>query len=123
MPNTYWKSIERRIARMFGSRRIGTREGGPAPDFENSWVVGEVVCHPVPKWILTELAQAERRQTDRPKLRLLVIHEKGQPLEAALVVMRMGQFTEWFLRTNEQGKVKLRTDFGSRLNSELRTAL
>ena len=109
MPNTYWKSIERRIARMFSTRRIGTREGGPAPDFENGWVVGEVICHPVPKWILVELAQAERRQTDRPKLRLLVIHEKGQPLEAALVVMRLEQFTEWFLSTNELGKVKLST--------------
>ena len=106
MPNTYWKSIERRIAGMFGTRRIGIREGGPAPDFENGWVVGEVVCHGIPEWILAELAQAERRQTDRPKLRLLVIHQKGQPLEAALVVMRMGQFTEWFLSTNEPGKVK-----------------
>ena len=40
-----------------------------------------------------------------------------------LVVLRLGQFAEWSLSTNEQGKVKLRTDFGSRLNSELRTVL
>ena len=97
MPNTYWKSIERRIARMFGTRRIGTREGGPAPDFENSWVVGEVVCHAVPQWIIDELPQAERRQTDRPKLRLLVIHEKGDDLDKALVVARLGDFGDWFL--------------------------
>ena len=97
MPNAYWKNIERRIARMFGTRRIGTREGGPAPDFENSWVVGEVVCHAVPRWILEELAQAERRVTERPKLRLLVIHEKGQDLDNALVVMRLSQFRDWFL--------------------------
>ena len=97
MANTYWKSIERRIARLFGTQRIGTREGGPAPDFENSWVVGEVVCRDVPKWILAELAQAERRVTNRPKLRLLVVHEKGQALDAALVVMRLSQFREWSL--------------------------
>lgn len=70
MPNTYWKVIARRVARLFGTERIGVREGGPAPDFENTWVVGEVVCHPVPRWLLRELAQTERRPTDLPKLRL-----------------------------------------------------
>ena len=90
----YWKAIERRVARMFGTERIGTREGGPAPDFEADWVVGEVVCKNIPKWILAELAQAERRQADRPKLRLLVIHEKGEPLESALVVVRLEQFVD-----------------------------
>jgi len=97
MPNTYWKSIERRVARLFGTRRIGTREGGQAPDWEYDWTIGEVVCHPIPEWILRELAQAERRQTDRDKLRLLVIHGKGHDLDKALVVMRLGQFTDWFL--------------------------
>ena len=97
MPNTYWKAIERRVARLFGTERIGTREGGPAPDWENEWTVGEVVCHSIPEWILGEMAQAERRPTDRPKLRLLVIHEKGQDLDCALVVMRLGQFRDWFL--------------------------
>ena len=97
VPNTYWKSIERRIARIFGTQRIGTREGSPAPDFENSWVVGEVVCHTVPRWIIDELAQAERRQADRPKLRLLVIHEKGEDLDKAYVVTRLGDFGDWFL--------------------------
>ena len=97
MPDNYWKAIERRIARIFGTERIGTREGGPAPDWENDWTVGEVVCHPVPKWILQELAQAERRETDCPKLRLLVIHQKGEPLDSALVIMRLSEFREWFL--------------------------
>lgn len=105
MPNSYWKNIERRIARLFGTERIGTREGGPAPDFENSWVVGEVVCHLIPEWILEELAQAEGRKTDREKLKLLVIHEKGQALDEALVVMRLGQFREWFL-SNTSGKAQ-----------------
>jgi len=49
---------------------------------------------------------AERRQADGPKLRLLVIHEKGDDLDNALVVMRLEQFTEWFLSMNELGKVK-----------------
>ena len=97
MPNTYWKTIERRVAGIFGAKRIGTREGGPAPDWESDWTVGEVVCHEVPKWVLDELAQAESRVTDRDKLRLLVIHEKGQDLNNALVVMRLGQFRDWVL--------------------------
>ncbi len=97
MPDKYWKAIERRVARLFGTERIGTREGGQAPDWENDWTVGEVVCHPVPKWLTEELAQAERRVTDRPKLRLLVVHEKGQDFDKALVVMRLGQFREWFV--------------------------
>jgi len=97
LPNTYWKSIERRVARLFGTKRIGTREGGPAPDFEGTFFVGEVVCHEIPKWILEELAQAELRKTDREKLRLLVVHQKGQDLDQALVVLRLGQFRDWFL--------------------------
>ena len=97
MPNRYWKTIERRIARLFGTERIGTREGGQAPDFENGWVVGEVVCHQVPKWIVDELAQAERRVTDKEKVRLLLIHQKGEDLDRALVVVRLSQFQDWFL--------------------------
>ncbi len=106
MPDRYWKAIGRRIAHLFGTRRIGTREGGPAPDFENSWVVGEVVCHPIPEWILKELAQAERRVTDRQKLRLLVIHEKGQDLDNALVVMRLSQFRDWFLADESHAEIE-----------------
>ncbi len=48
----------------------------------------------MPKWILDELAQAERRPADRDKLRLLVIHEKGQDLGKALVVIRLPAVTE-----------------------------
>lgn len=54
-------------------------------------------CREIPAWILKELAQAERRATDRPKLRLSVIHEKGQELDDGLVVMRLGAFRKWFL--------------------------
>ena len=104
MPDRYWKAIERRVARLFDTRRIGTREGGPAPDWENDWTVGEVVCHPIPEWILKELAQAEQRVTDHPKLRLLVIHEKGQELDKALLVMRLGQFRERFVREQNNGR-------------------
>jgi len=106
MPDRYWKAIERRVARLFDTRRIGTREGGPAPDWENDWTVGEVVCHPIPEWILKELAQAERRVTDRPKLRLLVIHEKGQDLDKALVVMKLGQFMDWFLADESHAEIE-----------------
>jgi len=105
MPNKFWKGVERKVARMFGTERIGSREGGPAPDWETELTVGEVVCHPLPRWILAELSQAERRLTDRPKLRLLVIHEKGQALDEALVVLRLGQFREWFLG-NTSGKAQ-----------------
>ncbi|MGH7770942.1 MAG: hypothetical protein ACREQA_01750 [Candidatus Binatia bacterium] len=104
MPDKFWKAIERKVARMFGTERIGTREGGQAPDWENSWTVGEVCCHEVPKWVLRELAQAERRPTDRPKLRLLVIHEKGKALDQALVVTRLGQFREWFDACHQAGQ-------------------
>ena len=43
MPDRYWKAIERKVARLFGTRRIGTREGGPAPDWENEWTVGKEI--------------------------------------------------------------------------------
>ena len=99
----YWKQIERRVARMFGTARIGST-GWESADFENGEVVGEVVCHEIPKWILKELAQAERQETDRPKLRLLVIHEKGQRLKEALVVMRLKQFRLKGTKPNDNGR-------------------
>ena len=37
---------------------------------------------------------------------------QGPTRSAALAVMRLGQFAEWFLSTNEPGTVKLRTDLG-----------
>lgn len=106
MSDKFWKAIERKVARIFGTTRIGTREGGPAPDLENSWIVGEVCCHRIPQWILDELAQAERRPTDRDKIRLLVIHHKGKKLDDALVVMRLWQFQDWFLNEGKMIELK-----------------
>lgn len=100
MADKFWKAVERRIAKLFGTERIGAKNGDCQPDFVNDWLVGEVVCHDVPKWIRAEHSQAIFRaevisQTDN-KLPILVIHEKGEDASTDLVVLRLTDFVDWF---------------------------
>ena len=44
--------------------------------------------------------------TEWPKLRLLVIHEKGQDLDKALVLMKLGQFRDWFLADESHAEIE-----------------
>lgn len=59
MPDTFWKSKERRVLReFFGCERIGAI-GRASPDGRTETMAIEVFTHPVPKWMLKELKQAE----------------------------------------------------------------
>ena len=99
MADKFWKAVERRIAKLFGTERIGAKNGNCQPDFINGWLVGEVVCHAVPKWIRAEHKQAINRAyelVDTDRLPILVIHEKGEDASTDLVVMKLDDFTAWF---------------------------
>jgi hypothetical protein len=108
MADKFWKAVERRIAKLFGTERIGAKNGNCQPDFINDWLVGEVVCHAVPKWIRAEHEQAIRRVREVKatssldgreyveKLPILVIHEKGEDASTDLVVLRLSDFVDWF---------------------------
>ena len=109
MADKFWKAVERRIAKLFGTERIGAKNGNCQPDFINDWLVGEVVCHAVPKWIRAEHRQAidrvEKYRTQAStegdkqfvdRLPILVIHEKGEDASTDLVVLRLTDFVDWF---------------------------
>ena len=103
----FWKAVERRIAVLFGTSRIGAKNGNCQPDFINNWLVGEVVCHAVPKWVRDEHQQAIDRanyirnqsllgEKSLDRLPILVIHEKGEDASTDLVVLRLTDFVDWF---------------------------
>jgi hypothetical protein len=99
LADKFWKAVERRIAKLFGTERIGAKNGNCQPDFINDWLVGEVVCHAVPKWIRAEHKQALDRAyllVDQDRLPILVIHEKGGSNDDDLVVLKLNDFTAWF---------------------------
>jgi hypothetical protein len=98
MADKFWKAVERRIAKLFGTERIGAKNGNCQPDFINEWLVGEVVCHDVPKWVRDEHQQALDRAAMfvNEKLPILVIHEKGEDASTDLVVLRLSDFVDWF---------------------------
>lgn len=99
MADKFWKAVERRVAKLFGTERIGAKNGNNQPDFVNDWLVGEVVCHDVPKWIRDEHRQALYHRQSRNlwhHLPILVIHEKGEDELTDLVVLRLTDFVDWF---------------------------
>jgi hypothetical protein len=98
MADKFWKAVERRIAKTFGTERIGAKNGNNQPDFVNEWLVGEVVCHDVPKWIRQEHKQALDRVAIENGFRLpiLVVHEKHESNDGDLVILKLIDFVEWF---------------------------
>jgi hypothetical protein len=102
MADKFWKAVERRIAKLFGTERIGAKNGNCQPDAINDWLTIEVVCHDVPKWIRAEHQQAidaaYRMAGKNPDyhLPILVIHEKGESESTDLVVLRLSDFVDWF---------------------------
>jgi hypothetical protein len=105
MADKFWKAVERRIAKLFGTERIGAKNGNCQPDFINEWLVGEVVCHAVPKWVRDEHRQALDRAAMfvNEKLPILVIHEKGEDASTDLVVLRLSDFVDWFGSVKPKG--------------------
>jgi hypothetical protein len=92
MPDAAWKAFERWIASYLGGERV--------------WKDQEDVAHPVfsieckyrkeiPRWLKRALAQAELN-APLDKLPMVVLHEKNQKRDQALVVIRLSTFREWY---------------------------
>jgi len=77
----------------------GERASGPwqeGPDVVGEWIVAECKSRArLPLWILEALDQAQRAATEY-QLPVAVLHQKHQRSENDLVVMRMGDFLQWF---------------------------
>jgi len=94
---TAWKRTERAVARKLGGQR--TSKAGPgtnAPDVETeSWSIEVKHRDQLPLWLTDALAQAARNASDG-KLPLVVLHEAGRRHADDLVLLRLGDFEQWF---------------------------
>lgn len=95
MPNSTWKSTERRVAHVFGGRRLGPT-GTDTPDVKSAWLSIEVKHRAtLPQWILDALDKA-RRGASPDQLGIVVLHECGRRGDGDLVVLSVGDFRAWF---------------------------
>jgi len=92
-----WKEAERQIARRVGGARISNHALGlRTPDVESSWLSVEVKHRKrLPVLITGALAQARRNAT-AGKLAVAVLHEEGQRYDDAVVMVRLGDWVDWF---------------------------
>jgi len=93
-----WKATERKIAAVLGGRRIPVtgRARGDAPDVAHPWLAIEVKhWAQLPARVTAAMRQAEAA-AHPGQLPIAVIHGAGERIQRALVVMRLGEFVEWF---------------------------
>jgi hypothetical protein len=92
-----WKNVERAIAEKLGGQRMSNHALGlRTPDVESPWLSVEVKHRKaLPLWIKEAMTQAETNG-DEAKLPLVVLHEKGRRHDNDLVVLRLGDFVDWF---------------------------
>ncbi len=86
MPTKTWKEHERRIAKLFGGRRVGPA-GTATEDVEHPLYAIECKLRKrLPGWIKDAVAQAVGA-AKRNKLPLVVLHETGRHWQNDLVVI------------------------------------
>jgi len=93
--NTTWKGTERRIAAALEGQRVGP-SGKSTADVVTAWL--SVECkhrRELPKWIKSAVAQA-RAAAGPGQLGIAVLHEKHKRGDDDLVLIRLGDFVEWF---------------------------
>lgn len=97
MASSTWKIAERAIAAMLGGERVSnTALGLRIADVETHAYSVEVKTRKaLPAWLLSAVAQAHRNCT-AGKLPLVVLHQTGQRRVNDLVVVRLGEFRDWF---------------------------
>lgn len=78
-----------------------TALGLRSPDVETNAYSVEVKCRKrLPDWLVNAMIQAQRNAAPG-KLPLVVLHQSSQRHERDLVVLRLGDFIEWFGPLNE----------------------
>lgn len=95
------KTTERSVARRLGGKRNGAT-GLATADVETAVFAIETKSRKtLPDWLTAAMAQAVRNAPDG-KTSLLVLHELGRRHDGDLVIMRMGDFEDWFGRVGSE---------------------
>jgi hypothetical protein len=103
MADATWKAVERRIARILGGRRVGNR-GKATSDIDHFWLAPEVKHRKnLPAWIKDAIGQAVAA-AGKNKLPLAILHERDKPWQEDFVVLRLGDFVDWFNPAGPQGR-------------------
>jgi hypothetical protein len=91
-----WKQAERAVARLLGGRRTPLSGAAGGADVATAWVACEVKHRKrLPVWLEAALVQAER--SARPgQLAVAVLHEHGRRYRDSVLLMRLGDFLDWF---------------------------
>ena len=90
-----WKTVERKVAALLGGKRLGPT-GIPQPDVVTDWLVVECKHrNALPDWLRDAVTQA-RAQADDEHLAIVILHEKQMRYKDSLVVLRLGDWLEWF---------------------------
>jgi len=98
MSDRSWKRSERRVAAILGGERVPVsgRARGDVPDVAHPWLCPEIKHRKsLPAWILDAMSQARAAARDG-QLPIVVLHEAGRRHDDNLVLVRLGDFREWF---------------------------
>lgn len=88
-------AAERRIASELSGKRTGNT-GRAAADVRTTWLAVEVKARrSLPAWLKHAVSQAVGA-AGPTWLGIAVLHEHGERYDDALVVMRLGDFRDWF---------------------------
>jgi len=102
MTDKTWKQVERTIARRLNGRRQGAT-GRRGPDVLTAWLAVEVKHRKrLPAWLKDAQRQARTAAGDR--LPLVILHEAGQRHSDDLVLIRLGDFQDWFGEVRPEGE-------------------
>jgi len=94
MTDKVWKQTERAVARRLNATRQGA-VGRKGPDVTTSWLAVEVKHRRrLPQWLKDALTQARCGAGER--LALVILHESGRRHADDLVVLRLGDFQDFF---------------------------
>lgn len=93
------KQNERALAKYIGGERIPVpgRASGDAPDIKHNWLSVEVRLRMrIPSWIKEGIAQAKKSAMGK-QMPVLIIREKFQKVDDALICMTLKEFRERYL--------------------------
>lgn len=90
-----WKRTERRVAHLLNGERTGNH-GTATEDVQHAWLSVEVKHRrQLPGWLTGAMQQAQRN-APAGRLPVVVLHAHGARAVNDLVVLRMGDFLDWF---------------------------